>query len=257
MQYSTLNERERFYREEFDVEKVRDWLTWSPQRIVFAAVIGRHTQIYPAKYQDDASTTIIIKRYQKLEEVRKRLVELTPESAYYDRNMYDSNGEQIGQELAFDLDPENIICPVHGSLEEKMKRHQGLAFCKLELQLVKNEAIRLYETLQKQFSSVKIVYSGRGYHIHILDKEALRMSYNERRRLAEKIKAANFPIDEWVTTGGVRLIRLPYSLHGMVSRIVTPVAAEELKSFNPITDPRCIPSFLKDKKAVDQQHLGR
>jgi len=114
MQYSTLSERERFYREEFDVEKVRDWLTWSPQKIVFAAVIGRHTQIYPAKYLGDASTTIIIKRYQNLEEVRERLVELTPESAYYDRNLYDdSTGEQIGQELAFDLDPENIICPVH------------------------------------------------------------------------------------------------------------------------------------------------
>ncbi len=247
MRYSNLNEREQFYSEEFDVEKVRDWLAWSPQRIVFAAVIGRHTQIYPAKYRDDASTTIIIKRYRTLEEVRERLVELSPESAYYDRNLYnDSSGEQLGQELAFDLDPENIVCPVHGSLEEKMKRHQGLAFCKLELHLVKNEAIRLYETLQKQFSSVKIVYSGRGYHLHVLDKEALRMSYNERLRLAKKIKAKNFPIDEWVTSGGVRLIRLPYSLHGMVSRIVTPVAIEEMKHFNPITDSRCIPKFLKD-----------
>lgn len=246
MQYSTLNEREQFYREEFDVEKVHDWLTWSPQRIVFAVVIGRHTNIYPAKYRDDASTTIMIKRYRNLEEVRERLVELTPESAYYDRNLYNSNGGQIGQELAFDLDPENIVCPIHGSLEEKMKRHQGLAFCKLELQLVKNETIQLYETLQKQFSSIKIVYSGRGYHIHVQDKETLWMSYNERRRLAEKIKAANFPIDEWVTTGGVRLIRLPYSLHGMVSRIATPVAIEEMKRFNPITDPRCTPKFLKD-----------
>lgn len=247
MRYSTLNEREQFYRKEFDVEKVCDWLTWSPQRMVFAAVIGRHTQIYPAKYRDDASTTIIIRRYRNLEEVQERLVELTPESAYYDRNLYDSNGKQIGQELAFDLDPENIVCPVHGSLEEKMKRHQGLAFCKLELQLVKNEAIRLYETLQKQFSAVKIVYSGRGYHIHILDKEVFRMSYNERQRLAQKIKAANFPIDEWVTTGGVRLIRLPYSLHGMVSRIATPVTIGEMKRFDPITDPRCIPKFLKDQ----------
>jgi hypothetical protein len=43
----------------------------------------------------------------------------------------------------------------------------------------------------------------------------------------------------------VRLIRLPYSLHGMVSRIVTPLNVSELEGFNPIEDERCIPAFLK------------
>ncbi|MEM1515053.1 MAG: hypothetical protein QXH24_03270 [Candidatus Bathyarchaeia archaeon] len=38
------------------------------------------------------------------------------------------------------------------------------------------------------------------------------------------------------TSGGMRLIRLPYSLHGMVSRIVMLISISELEGFNPIDD---------------------
>ncbi|MFB0515004.1 MAG: hypothetical protein ACETWG_00175, partial [Candidatus Neomarinimicrobiota bacterium] len=60
--------------------------------------------------------------------------------------------------------------------------------------------------------------------------------YKKRKRFAEKLKREGFPIDEWVTSGGMRLIRLPYSLHGMVSRIVTPLDLSELGSFDPVRD---------------------
>ncbi len=68
--------------------------------------------------------------------------------------------EKLGQELAFDLDPENITCPIHGSLADKMKRQQGLSFCELEFEMVKKEAIGLYDFLEKRFSDLKVVYSG-------------------------------------------------------------------------------------------------
>jgi DNA primase catalytic subunit len=42
----------------------------------------------------------------------------------------------------------------------------------------------------------------------------------------------------------MRLIRLPYSLHGLVSRIVVPVEKSELERFDPVSDERCIPKFL-------------
>ena len=74
-----------------------------------------------------------------------------PEAVYYDRNVYDEKDHKIGQELAFDLDPENITCPIHGTLADKMKRNQGLSFCELELEMVKKEAIGLYEFLDKSF----------------------------------------------------------------------------------------------------------
>ena len=150
--------------------------------------------------------------------------------------------------MAFDLDPENLTCPIHGSLEDKMRRHQGLSFCEIELDMVKDETIKLYDELSKIFSNLKIVYSGRGFHIHVFDRDVFSWSREKRIELAKEIKNKGFIIDEWVTSGSMRLIRLPYSLHGMVSRIVMPIDVAEIDNFNPIEDERCIPSFLKPFK---------
>ncbi len=244
MRYATIEERKSFYRQEFNLPKVRKWMERHRGKVKFAAIIGRHTKIYPEKYREDAGTTIVIDDYKDFNEVRAYLVDFLPEAAYYDRNSYDSNDRKTGQELAFDLDPENINCPVHGTLADKMRRHQGLGFCKLELELVKEQALGLYEHLKTQFSSLKIVYSGRGFHIHVFDPEAYALSTKERRQIAQKVKEKGFNIDEWVTAGDMRLIRLPFSLHGLVSRIVIPVKKGELDSFDPIHDKRCLPEFL-------------
>jgi len=247
MCYSTLKERKKFYQEEFNLTMLGRWFEdWiRTGNVKFAVIIGRHTHIFPRKYKDDASTTIIIDEYMDLDEVNAQILEFLPESAYYDRNVYDERQKVIGQELAFDLDPENLTCPIHGTLDDKMKRHQGLAFCELELNMVKEETIKLYEELEKQFSKLRVVYSGRGFHIHVFDKEPFTWKSKERQTLARELKKKGFLIDEWVTTGGMRLIRLPYSLHGMVSRVVLPIEANKLTRFNPITDKRCIPRFLK------------
>jgi len=246
MRYSTQKERKEFYNKEFDLAKVGQWFNdWNKNsRVKFAVIIGRHTHIFPTKYREEASTTIIIDEYEDLGDVKAQILEFLPESAYYDRNVYNENGNIVGQELAFDLDPENLTCPVHGTLEDKMKRHQGLAFCELELNMVKEETIKLHEELEKQFSMMRVVYSGRGFHIHVFDKATFAWSYKRRKSLAKQLKRKGFLVDEWVTTGGMRLIRLPYSLHGMVSRLVLPIPLGELARFDPVTDSRCLPRFL-------------
>jgi DNA primase catalytic subunit len=244
MRYATLEERKEFYTAEFNLVKVAEWFGERMGNVKFAVIMGRHTRIYPEKYREDADTTIIIDEYHGLNDVRDQILEFLPEAAYYDRNVYDENNRKTGQELAFDLDPENITCPIHGSLADKMKRHQGLSFCTLELQMVKEQAINLYEYLENEFSELRIVYSGRGFHIHVFDPEAYALSDAERRKLARTVKAKGFGVDEWVTVGEMRLIRLPYSLHGLVSRIVLPLKKSELERFNPVSDVRCIPKFL-------------
>lgn len=246
MRYATLEERKRFYKSEFNLSKVAQWFEKCVGKVKFAVIMGKHTMIYPRKYRADVDTTIIIDEYQSLSEVRDQLLEFLPESAYYDRNIYHTNNRKTGQELAFDLDPENITCPVHGSLADKMKRHQGLSFCALELKMAKEQALSLYEFLEKEFSDMRIVYSGRGFHIHIFDPEAYALSASARRELAQVVKAKGFGIDEWVTAGEMRLIRLPYSLHGLVSRMVVPIAKSELERFNPVSDTRSIPKFLSE-----------
>ena len=245
MRYSTLEQRKEFYSEEFNLQKVADWLRGWQGKVKFAVIMGRHTGIFPEKYASDASTTIIIDEYQNLQGVKEQVLDFLPEAVYYDRNVYDSSDEKIGQELAFDLDPENITCPIHGTLADKMKRGQGLSFCELELEMVRKEAVSLHDYLAKSFSSVRAVYSGRGFHLHVLDPKAYRLSKRERLGFAREVKGAGFHIDEWVTSGEMRLIRLPYSLNGLVSRVVLPLTKEELERFDAVHDERCQPKFLR------------
>jgi DNA primase small subunit len=248
MRYSTLEERKQFYTQEFNLKKVSQWFKGVAQ-LKFAVIIGRHTKIFLEKYREDASTTIIIENFKGLEDVRQQILEFLPEAVYYDRNSYDSNDQKVGQELAFDLDPENITCPIHGTLADKMKRHQGLSFCELEFDMVKREVINLYDYLEKDYSDLNVVYSGRGFHIHVLDPKAYTMSTGERLNLAKQVKQSGFHIDEWVTSGEFRLIRLPHSLNGLVSRITLPLTKGEIENFDPIHDGRCRPQFL-DKEAI-------
>jgi DNA primase catalytic subunit len=245
MRYATLEERKRFYVEEFDLKKVAEWLGDRLTYVKFAVIIGRHTRIFPDKYRDDASTTIIIDDYTSLSEVRSDIIEFRPEAAYYDRYIYDRGNRKTGQELAFDLDPENITCPIHGALVDKMRRGQGLGFCELELQMAKEQALSLHDYLEKNFSNLRIVYSGRGFHIHVFDEKTYEFSVKRRLEIARDVKTKGFAIDEWVTAGEMRLIRLPFSLHGMVSRVVLPLEKNELEQFDPVKDERCIPRFLR------------
>jgi len=245
MRYSTLEERRRFYTEEFDTRKVSDWFGSRIDRAKFAVIIGRHTKIFPEEYREDLETTIIIDEYKDLNDVRDQIIEFLPESAYYDRTVYDEKDRRMGQELAFDLDPENVVCPIHGGLAEKMERGQGLSFCNFEFNMVRDQAAELHENLEKDFCSLGIVYSGRGFHIHVFDQEAYGLSKKERLQIARSTKKKGFAIDEWVTAGEMRLIRLPFSLHGLVSRVAVPLAKNELSHFDPISDNRCVPNFLR------------
>ena len=244
MRYTTLEERKQFYSQELKPQEVAEWFGNRLDRTKFAVIMGRHTKIFLEKYREDASTTIVIEEYKDLEDLRQQILDFLPEGVYYDRNVYNSDDQVVGQELAFDLDPENVICPVHGTLADKMKRMQGLSFCEVELEIVRKEAIRLYEFLARRFSDLRVVYSGRGFHLHVLDKEAYELSSEERLSLAKETKDAGFHIDEWVTSGEYRLIRLPHSLNGLVSRVVLPLKKEELEVFDAVHDKRCLPSFL-------------
>ena len=248
MRYSTLDERRSFYRNEFRLDEVSEWLSKRRGHNVFAVIIGRHTKLYPREFSKNFSKTILIDDYRNLEEVRSLLVRFQPEGVYYDRNIYGEGGGSrrvLGQELAFDLDPENMVCPKHGGLKDKMKRHQGLSFCMLEFRLIREKTISLHERLAGLFSETSIVYSGRGFHIHVFDPETVGWPRRRRKELATRMRREGYPIDEWVTTGGMRLIRLPYSLHGMVSRKVLPLGIRELERFDPASSSACIPKFMR------------
>ena len=235
------------------------WLSAWPGEVAFALIIGRHSGVYPRRFRSLKNIPLVIDDARDPSDLRPYLRKYLPEGVYYDRNAYTSLREArkrridytrasrsnlvVGQELAFDIDPENLDCPEHGSVEDKMRRHEGLSFCDWEFQEARRQAGELHDRLQRKWHDVAIVYSGRGFHVHVRDPKAFRMSRRERSRIARAL-ADRYAADEWVTTGEMRLIRLPHSLNGLVSRICIPVARAELDSFA-YDDPRAVPPFAR------------
>jgi len=74
-------------------------------------------------------------------------------------------------------------------------------------------------------NDTQVVYSGQGCHIYLYDPDKMyRYSETNRNLIAKTlINRLNIPIDKPVTTDESRVIRLPYSLHTGVSRVVTPI----------------------------------
>src|SRR2546427_11781010 len=84
------------------------------------------------------------------------------------------------------------------------------SFCRLEFQLAQQEAVQLIEILSRKFSRISLVYSGRGFHIHVRDEETVFWNRKKRLMLVRSLINKGFVMDEWVPPGGMRLIRLPY-----------------------------------------------
>lgn len=255
LRIANLAERKEFYRKEFDLQKVRAWLSWRDiLSTAFAVIVGRKTNVYPKEFESVKDKALVIDEHSGLHDVLEYILYYLPEGVYYDRNVYRDlrlckNCQEncwkcknfLGQELAFDLDPENVDCPYHGSLEERVARKDTISFCMVEFKRVRKNTVRLYKELSKDFEKLRIVFSGRGFHVHVLDESAMKLSKKEREEIAKRFEG--FGIDEWITNGEMRLIRLPYSLNALVSRICVPISFEELKSFDPRKFAK--PAFLK------------
>lgn len=257
---STLQQRMAFYSLEFDVRAVSRWIG-RRRGLKFAMIPGRHTGIVPPSHAKDKDNVVVIDDWTNASDVRDYAVEYLPEGLYYDRNRYidlsecsDCAGRRggcfgcrnfDGQQLAFDLDPENVDCPYHGGISEKLGRKRGLAFCMYEFKVVRKQALELALLMRYQYESVAIVFSGRGFHVVVEDETGYRLSRQRRTAIARGI-GRRFAIDEWVTSGGSRLMRLPNSLNAIVSRKCMIIKDEkDLVKFDPRDSDLVLPAFRK------------
>ena len=92
-------------------------------------------------------------------------------------------------------------------------------------------AFEVEEIFQTNYDadSTLVVYSGQGAHTYLLDTDPYhRYDEPSRRVIASDLKENHgYPIDQAVTIQDNRLLRLPYTLHSGVSRIVTPINSPE------------------------------
>lgn len=256
-----MEERRSYYSSEFDIERLADWIGSRRRHLKFAMILGRHTGIYMPQRSDNKNDVIIIDDWRNARNIRSYALGYLPEGLYYDRNRYDDVSECArcakdstgcsrcqnfsGQQLAFDLDPENVDCPYHGHIGEKMQLGRGLSFCMYEFKAVRRQAYDLCSEMRDQFDKVGVVYSGRGFHVVVDDEKGYDLTTSQRRALARKV-ARRYDIDEWVTAGSSRLMRLPYSLNALVSRKCMIMKwGRDLLVFNPRTSRGVTPRFLR------------
>lgn len=259
MRPSTLREREWFYRHEFDVRALDRWIGPSRNRMKLAMILGRHTGIVTPSHARLRSDVVIIDIWKNASDLRRYALDYLPEGMYYDRNRYKDVRKCAGcgkkrrhcpgcynydgQQLAFDLDPENVDCPWHGHIGQKIDHGRGQSFCMYEFKIVRKQAASLAAELRCQYESVGVVYSGRGFHVVVDDERAYAVSGTERRHIARRL-ARRYAIDEWVTEGSSRLLRLPYSLNGIVSRKCMQIEEErDLVEFDPRSSDMVLPGF--------------
>lgn len=260
MRPSTLEERDSFYRHELDVRSLGRWIGDRHRRMKFAMILGRHTGIVEPGHAGLRDDVVVIDIWKTASDLRKYALDYLPEGMYYDRNRYkdvskcaECGGRRRGclgcyncdgQQLAFDLDPENVDCPWHGHIGQKIDRGRVMSFCMYEFRVVRRQTMGLASELRREYESVGVIYSGRGFHVVVDDEHAYTLSKPERKLIARKL-GRRYAIDEWVTEGGSRLLRLPYSLNGLVSRKCMPIEEErDLVEFDPRISDTVMPGFV-------------
>lgn len=232
---TTLPERRAFYEREFSVTSAKAWLRERKLPQLCAVDAGSETNVIVNRKLKDKLL------YFPLTELEEKLDEYAPEDVYYDRNTYENPDKvlenldfrnfrkYLKQELAFDIDVDNIPCTHPKNVE----------VCDLCLSKAFAWTLKMKKKLEEDFNKIRLVYSGRGFHVHVLDERAFRLTVRERGMFNKKL--SRYPIDPWVSHGYIRLIRMPYTLNALVSRIVTPVDGE--RYFNP---SKALPRFIKD-----------
>ncbi len=215
-------------------------------RFVPVIDVGSDSTRYRPRFKQYKGKLVRITDYDGVEDLATKMAEYAPEDLYYVTTMEKEDRVETNpeRELVFDLDPEDVDC------EDCRRRKKYLddtaaayTFCEECFASAATETRQLYAFLENHFSQLQLVYSGRGFHIHVEDDDAYRMDREDRRELAGKV-AKEFPIDTEVTAGGKDLIRLPGSLHGLVSKVVTPIEPGDLTDPDHILTSVGVPEFL-------------
>lgn len=242
---ATVEERERFYREQFPADLVRSRMErWD--RFVPVIDVGSETTRYKPRFKEYKGKLLRLTDWETVDDLHDKLVEYAPEDVYYLTRIEKEDRVEVDpeQELVFDLDPENTDCERCERRKKYLDRPaRDYVFCQDCFRRTAAFTRQLADFLATHFSDLDIVYSGRGFHIHVMDDAAFQLDREDRRELAGKV-AKKFPIDPDVTSGETDLVRLPGSLHGLVSRIVTRVDADDLADPDRIMHDAARPMFV-------------
>lgn len=173
---STLKERRRFYREEWSVKDIPDFIL---------------NEIMKKEFGFDHNGTGPNDRYNSFKgpkSLRRYLREKSPFAAYVSVAYYDEPKRREGwnkAEYVFDVDAKDLPirpCNCEGVCEKCLSE---------ALEIVNN----LIDTLESDLglNNIHLIYSGRGYHIRILDENMVTADSELRSEVLKYVAGAVVP----------------------------------------------------------------
>jgi DNA primase small subunit len=173
-------ERKKYYREEWDIKQVPDFIAQSIQEREFGF---DHVGRGPNDRYKVFRNTDLLKRFLKVR---------TPFAAYCSVAYYDKprrRDKWTKAELVFDVDAKDIpirTCECEG-------------VCEICLNEAREIVCGIIDTLKQDLGlkNIHIVYSGRGYHVRVLDDDVTQVNSDVRSQIVKYIVGAEVPENEY------------------------------------------------------------
>ena len=173
-------ERKKYYREEWDIKQVPDFIAHSIQEREFGF---DHVGRGPNDRYKVFRNTDLLKRFLKVR---------TPFAAYCSVAYYDKprrRDKWTKAELVFDVDAKDIpirTCECEG-------------VCEICLNEAREIVCGIIDTLKQDLGlkNIHIIYSGRGYHVRVLDDDVTQVNSDVRSQIVKYIVGAEVPENEY------------------------------------------------------------
>ena len=173
-------ERKRYYREEWDIKQVPDFIAHSIQEREFGFDhIGRGPNDRYKVFRNPD----LLKRFLKVR---------TPFAAYCSVAFYDKprrRDKWTKAELVFDVDAKDI----------PIRTCECKGVCEICLNEAREIVCGIIDTLKEDlgFNDIHIIYSGRGYHVRVLDDDVTPVNSDVRSQIVKYIVGAEVPENEY------------------------------------------------------------
>lgn len=183
---ANLEERRIYYKEEWDIKQVPDFILDSIENREFGF---DHFGNGPNDRYKVFNTPDYLRRFLRSK---------TPFAAYCSVAFYEKPRRRDGwmkSELVFDVDAKDIPIRTCGCDN----------VCEICLNEAKEIVASIIDTLKEDLGlkNIHLVYSGRGYHVRVLDESIMEMDSDVRSQILKYVVGADMPKDKYDDDDGI------------------------------------------------------
>jgi DNA primase small subunit len=243
LQPATPEERRRYYREEWDVKDIPDFISNS--------IIKREFGFdHMGRGPNDRYRV-----FRSMDLLRKFLRYRAPFAAYSSVAFYDKPRRRDGwikSELVFDVDAKDI----------PIRECDCAGVCEICLEQAREIVCNLMDTLKGDLGlkNIHVIYSGRGYHLRVFDEEVMELDSDVRGQIVQYIIGAEVPHNEYAQDGityKLEHFTIPFGYPNVFTKR-TKYAILHLKDHIQIDDinPKLLKDTIKNQEILREDKWG-